>query len=47
MFHQHLADEDQADALTVRFGRKEWGKQLGFHVLADALAIVGYFEHER
>jgi hypothetical protein len=26
MLHQHLADEDEADALPIRFGGEEWGE---------------------
>ena len=46
MLHQYLADKDKADALSVRLGGEERGEQLGFHVLADALARVSNFQHD-
>ena len=47
MLHQHFADKDEADALSVGFSRKERGEQLCFHFLADALACIANFQHYR
>lgn len=42
MLHQHFADEDEADALTIRFGREEGAEQLRFHLFADASPGVAH-----
>ena len=47
MFDQHLADEDQADALPRGFGGEEGGEEFGFRLAADAFAVIADFERER
>ena len=44
---QHLADEDQADALPRGFGGEEGGEEFGFRLTADAFAVIADFERER
>ena len=40
MLHQHFADEDEADALTIRLGREEWSKQFGFRFLVSLFSSL-------
>ena len=43
MLGEHLADEDEADALPVRLRGEEGSEQFGFHLAADARTVVHHF----
>ena len=45
MLHQHFANNDEADTLPIRFGKKEWREQFGFYLLADSFSRIAYFQH--
>ena len=42
MFQQHLAGEDEADALPIGFGGEEGGEELLLRFSADAPSVIGY-----
>ena len=42
VFQQHLAGEDEADALPIGFGREEGSEELLLHFSADAPSVIGY-----
>ena len=46
MLHQYLADKNEADALSVRFGGEKWSEQFGFHFLADTCTGIADFQHQ-
>ena len=46
MLGQYLADENQADTLSVRLGGKEGAEKLGFHLAADSFPGIGYLQRD-